>query len=259
VSAASPVDSDVSARAVAWRHAAHAGICDVIEPWAHGRFVRATPYPSYHDLNVVRVEEDPAMSAAALAAFADEALAGLGHRRLDFEVIAAAEALRPAFEASGWQAQRLSWMHHGRPRPTGATGAVKEVSYDAVDALRVCWHREDTPDEDPAEFHGLAREVALRRGVRVLVLADGGAAPVAFLELYRRGAGAEIGEVYVRGDQRGRGHGTALIRAAIEAAGEVDDIWICADDAGRPKELYRRLGFRPAWTAMEFLLLPADG
>jgi hypothetical protein len=25
---------------------------------------------------------------------------------------------------------------------------------------------------------------------------------------------------------------------------------------GRPKELYARLGFRPAWTAMEFVRLP---
>jgi hypothetical protein len=45
--------------------------------------------------------------------------------------------------------------------------------------------------------------------------------------------------------------------AAIEAAGHVRDLWIVADDDGRPKQLYARLGFRPAWISMEFLRLPA--
>src|SRR3954463_6092443 len=87
------------ARARAWRHSAHAAVCDVIEPWAHGTVVRATRHPTYYDFNLVRVEDDPAMSLEALVAFADEALAGLEHRRFDFEVMAAADALRPGFEA----------------------------------------------------------------------------------------------------------------------------------------------------------------
>ena len=49
-----------------------------------------------------------------------------------------------------------------------------------------------------------------------------------------------------------------MTRAAIEAAGGVRDLWIAADDDDRPKELYARLGFRPAWTEMEFLLLPRE-
>ncbi len=58
----------------------------MLEPWAHGTVVRATRYPSYYDFNAVRVEEDPAMSVEALVAFADEALAGLEHRRVDFDL-----------------------------------------------------------------------------------------------------------------------------------------------------------------------------
>jgi hypothetical protein len=34
---------------------------------------------------------------------------------------------------------------------------------------------------------------------------------------------------------------------------EASQIWICADDEGRPKHLYERLGFRPAWTMFEFM------
>ena len=55
------------------------------EPWAHGTVVRATRYPDYYDLNTIRVEDDPGMSADELAAFADEVQAELAHRRFDFE------------------------------------------------------------------------------------------------------------------------------------------------------------------------------
>jgi GNAT superfamily N-acetyltransferase len=217
--------------------------------------VRATRYPSYFDFNVVRVEEDPAMSVEALVAFADEALAGLAHRRIDFDLIDAAEPLRAAFEAKGWQAKRLLWMRHEAPLPPGPDVPVEEVPYDAVDDLRVAWHREDFPDQDPADYLAQAREVALRRGARVLVLREAGA-PVAFAQLEREGAAAEITQVFVLPDYRGAGRGTDLTRAAIEAASDPRDLWIVADDEGPPKELYSRLGFRPAWVTMEFLRPP---
>jgi pimeloyl-ACP methyl ester carboxylesterase len=47
-----------------------------------------------------------------------------------------------------------------------------------------------------------------------------------------------------------------LIRGAARAAGDVGDLWICADDEDRAKQLYTRLGFRPALATIEFLLLP---
>jgi hypothetical protein len=47
-----------------------------------------------------------------------------------------------------------------------------------------------------------------------------------------------------------------MTRAAIEAASGADDLWIAADDEGRPKELYARLGFRPVWRDMEVTLWP---
>jgi GNAT superfamily N-acetyltransferase len=245
------VDTHVAARARAWRDATHAAVCDVLAPWAHGTVVRATPYPSYFDFNVVRVEDDPAMSAEALMAFADDALAGLGHRRVDFDVVAAGEHLRAAFEARGWKAVRLLWMRHDGSTPPGPTIAVDEVPYDAVHDLRVAWHQEDFPSQDAAEYHAQAREVAMRRDVQVLAVHEDGA-PVAFAQLERRGPAAEITQVYVRPDHRGSGRGTAMTRAAIEAAGDVPDLWIVADDDDRPKQLYGRLGFRSAWTGVQF-------
>jgi ribosomal protein S18 acetylase RimI-like enzyme len=255
VTSADPPGDDVKARARAWRDGAHAAVCDVIEPWAHGTVVRATRHPSYYDFNAVRVEEDPAMGVDALVAFADEALAGLEHRRLDFDLVDVAEPLRPGFEAKGWKAIRLVWMRHETPPPPGADMAVQEVPYDAIHDLRVAWHEEESPDEDGSAYLGQAREVALSREVRVLAVHEAGA-PIAFAQLEQDGAAAEITQVYVHPRYRGGGRGTAMTRAAIEAAGDVRDLWIVADDDDRPKELYARLGFRPAWTTMELTRWP---
>jgi ribosomal protein S18 acetylase RimI-like enzyme len=248
-------DRSEAARARAWHHAAHAAVCDVVEPWEHGTVVRATRYPRYFDFNLVRVEDDAEVSVDELVDFADEALAGLAHRRVDVEMVAAAEPLRAGFEALQWRAARLLWMRHAAHAPPGEDVAVEVVPYDAVRDLRVAWHLEDFPGQDPTAHYDEAREVALRRQAQVLAVLEGDA-PVAFAQLERDGDGAEITQVYVQPDYRGGGRGTAMTRAAINAAGDVRDLWIVADDEDRPKQLYARLGFRPAWTAMEFLRLP---
>jgi ribosomal protein S18 acetylase RimI-like enzyme len=249
------VGGDVAALARDWRDATHAAVCDVVEPWAHGTVVRATRYPSYFDFNLVRVEDDPAMSVEDLTAFADEALGGLAHRRMDFDLLDAARPLQAGFEAKGWKGLRLVWMRHEAPPPPGSHIAVEEVPYDAVHDLRVAWHGEDFPDQEDRDYHAQAREVGMRRNARVLTVREGGV-PVAFAQLERVGAAAEITQVYVHPEYRGDGRGTAMTRAAIEAAGDVRDLWIVADDADRPKELYARLGFRAAWTTVELTLWP---
>jgi GNAT superfamily N-acetyltransferase len=250
-----PGGAHVAARARAWRDGAHAAVCDVIEPWAHGTIVRATRYARTFDLNVVRVEQDTAMSVQALIAVADDALAGLEHRRVDFDLVDAGEARRADFEAQGWTALRLLWMRHEVPPPRGPDVAVEQVPYDAVRDLRVAWLREDFPGVDLAGYLVQAREVAECRDAQVLAVCEGGA-PVAYAQLERDGTSAEITQVYVRPDHRGGGRGTAMTLAAIAAAGDVRDLWIGADDEDRPKRLYERLGFRPAWTTMQFLRLP---
>lgn len=245
----------MAARARAWHHAGQAAVCDVVEPWAHGTVLRATRYPDFWDFNVVRVERDPGMSFDALAAFADEALAGLRHRRVDFELAEAAAPLRPGIEALGWRTTRLVWMRHEAEPPPSSGFTVETVPYEAVRELRVAWHQEDFPGHDPGDFATQERTVALLHNAQILAVQEAGV-PVAFAQLEHDGQSAEIAQVYVHPERRGRGIGTALTRAAIDAAGSVRDLWIVADDEGRPKELYARLGFRPAWVAVEALRLP---
>jgi ribosomal protein S18 acetylase RimI-like enzyme len=242
-------------RARRWRRSSIEAVCDVAEPWEHGIVYRASRYPSYYDFNVLWVEGDPGIDAEALIAAADEGLAGLEHRRLDFELAEAAERVRADLKAAKWEPTRLLWMRHEAPLSPGPGLEVEEVDYDAVLELRLAWHQEDFPDLDSRGYLANAREVAMSREVQVIATRDGDEL-VGFAQVERADRGAEISQVYVRPEHRGSGRGTAITRAAIEAAGDVDDLWIVADDEGRPKQLYSRLGFRPVWTSAEFLRAP---
>ncbi len=248
-------ESELGSRALAWTWRRQELICDRIEPWTHGSVYRASRYPGYFDFNVVRVQDDPGMSVEELIGFADLALTGLEHRRVDFDCARVAERLRPGFEAHDFRATRLLWMHYEGPRPGRAEIEVTEVPADAVDALRTAWHQEDFPGRDDSQFQDQAREIRRALGTRVLAVHDG-ARPVAFAALDPGNHQNEIRALYVLPAYRGRGRGTALTKAAIKAAGEVEHLWICADDEDRPKQLYARVGFRPVLTTTQFLRLP---
>jgi GNAT superfamily N-acetyltransferase len=253
-----PEERELAGRARGfWRAAQHA-ICDVREPWAHGTVLRARSHPTYYSYNMVRVEEEPALDAAELSAFADRALAGLKHRRIDFEQIEPALARRADFERMGWKTAALVWMRHSDPRAVeaGEGFAVEEAPYEVADALRLMWAMEDYEDYAFDEsFRAGAREVAEARDVRVLTVCERDE-PIAFAQVERAGGQAEITQVYVHPDHRGGGRGTAMTRAAIRAASDVGDLWIVADDEDRPKRLYERLGFRPVCRTMELTWLP---
>lgn len=244
---------DLRQRARDWHHGSQAAVCDLIEPWEHGTVVRASRYPTYYSFNLVRVEDEPGMSAEELTGFAAEALAGLDHLRLDFERIDAADSRRADLEALGWKATRLLWMHHEELLPgAGEEIEVEQVPYEAVDELRLAWHLEEDDGSEYELFKLAAREVSMTRDVRVLAVREG-QRPIAFAQIEWEGSGAEITQVYVHPERRGGGRGTAMTRAAILAAGDAEHLWIVADDEDRPKQLYARLGFRAAWTSMECL------
>jgi len=176
-------------------------------------------------------------------------------RARDERHVAVGDARREPFAARGWRTLRLLYMRHEAVPETAPAIDVEEVPYDAVKSLRVAWHEEDFPGQGPTGYHEQAREVAMAHGARVFAVRRGGEA-VGFAQLEYAGDGAEITQVYVHPDHRGGGLGTAITRASIDAAGPVGDLWISADDEDRPKELYRRLGFRPAWLSVEMTLLP---
>jgi GNAT superfamily N-acetyltransferase len=238
-------------RACGWHHRVQDLICDVVRPWEHGLVVRATAYPSYYDYNVVRVSDDPGVGAGELIEFADGALRGLGHRRVDFDSSDAAEARAAEFEAAGWDALRRVVMRYEGSRPDPRADVVP-AAYDDAANLRLAWLREDFPDVDFTGFDNVAKEVALRLGTETYAMYDERGAAIAFTDVERSDGSAELSRVYVDARRRGAGLGTELTLAAVHAAGDVDDLWILADDEGRPKHLYARLGFREVWRMVKF-------
>jgi ribosomal protein S18 acetylase RimI-like enzyme len=250
------LEGSLAARARDWRNAMHAAVCDVIEPWAHGTLARAGRYPTYYDFNVLRVEDDVALDVPLLEVAADEALRGLEHRRVDFDILERGAQRRGDFEAAGWKTTRLVWMlHAGVLAGEAPDFLVEEVDYEETEPLRLSWHLEERADLEYEQYRLAAKEVAMAKDPIVLIVRDPTGEPIAFTQLQRDGGSAEINSVYVRPDHRGRGLGTAITRAAIAAGGEAEDLWIVADDEGRAKDLYARLGFRTVWTTIEFLRL----
>ena len=249
------MSGDVERRAKRWRLDDLEAVCEVVESWEHGKVLKAPRFPTYYDYNVVWVAGDPGLEVEELIAVADSHLGEYEHRRLDFESVDAGERVRARLAAVNWEATRLLWMRHSGELPPGPAAPVEEVDYDAVLELRRSWHREDFPDLDNTGYLANSRELAMARDVQVIASRDGDEI-VGFAQLVRTEYGAEITQVYVRPDHRGSGRGTAMTRAAIEAACDVADLWIAADDEDRPKELYARLGFRPAWRSIEFLRAP---
>jgi GNAT superfamily N-acetyltransferase len=250
------VADDLERGARTWHRRMLETLCDDIRPWEHGTVFRATNYPDFWTYNIVEVDGDPGLSVAELMAVADEQLDGMRHRRVDFLDADAAEKVRGEFDAAGWKTSRLLHLRHSGELPPGNSLETEEVDYDAAVDLRREWNAEDFPGIDQEAHLGTAKEVALTRGVRVIASIEDGV-PVGFAQIEYLDDDAEITHVFVSASHRGSGRGTAMTRAAIEAAvDDVESLWILADDEDRPKELYKRLGFRPAWVATEFLRLP---
>ena len=248
------IADDPRERVLAWiRHEPEA-LCDRIDAWTHGSVYRSSRYPRYSNLNIVRVADDPGLDATTLAAFVERSLGGLEVYRVEFDDAAEAEPLRRDMEGLGFLSMRLMWLRFEGLSPEPGAG-VTEVPYDEVEPLRAAWQGEGYPGVDSTEYLAQSREVRLSLGVRTLAMYDG-SRPVAFAGLEPGHGEFEIAALYVAPEYRGQGRGTALTLAAIAGGGPARDIWICADDEDRPKELYQRLGFRPVATTTRFMRLP---
>jgi GNAT superfamily N-acetyltransferase len=244
-------------RAVAWRYARHAEICDVVRPWAHGTVVRCTSMPDWWDYNSVRVEgRDPGVDAETLIRTADEFLDELDHRQIEVEDQAAGERLRPAFEERGWSVERLAWLERTGPPADGED--FPEVPFVDTRELRIEWMRSlPWMNDEDAITRFIAHEdaVADMRGTRTLVARDEAGVPVGYVSFVAQGDTAEVEQAYVTPALRSRGLGGALVAAAVRAA-DAHDAFIIADDEGDSKRLYERLGFATVWIEHVFLRRP---
>jgi GNAT superfamily N-acetyltransferase len=250
-------------RAIAYRRAHHAAVCNRSATWEHGVATYADDFRLSYNFNEVRLEgPDPGISLEALAAVADELLAGFDHREVTVEDEAAGRRLRPGFEALGWEAERLVWMElagpaHGTPPPV----EISEVPLDRTRPLREAWFLTSGWMPGPAatrEFMELEERMAALTGTRALMAWGAGGEPLGYATFSTAHAGAEVEQAYVDPAHRGQGTGGALVSAAVAAAGAAST-YIVADDEEDAKRLYARLGFAPVWLQHQFIRRPPRG
>lgn len=229
--------------------------CEVIEPWAHGTVLRTPSAPNFWDANFVRVEGDASdLEPEDLVAAADELLAGSRHRKLEVADEAAGARMRPWFAAAGWIADRLAMMVREGPAPSHAD--VEQVPLRETHPLRIEWYL--SYENDDAAQQALARaqdRVSARRGMRAFVARGSDGAPVGFTMLAVGADGVEIDQLYVTPAARSRGIGGRLVESALAAGGR-STAWVVADDEGKARALYERLGFEIVWRQHAFVRQP---
>ena len=82
---------------------------------------------------------------------------------------------------------------------------------------------------------------------------------VSAADLFSDGRTAQVEDVVTSPEQRGRGYASAVVLRAVAEAKRTghDFVFLIADDADWPKELYTRLGFAPLGRKWTFLRRPA--
>lgn len=242
-------------RAFSFERAMHAASGRTVTA-AWGQAFLAPDIDRCYDRNLLWVVGDGGgLSGAGLDAAAERLLGGQGmaHRRLLLEPPAEARC-HDELVALGYDAGRnVFQIHAGGETPAAVPGvAVVEASVDAV--LEAGDHYLQTDPDTP-----YGRDARTRRHLlehhraygpaggaerRFAVLGAGGDI-VAWARLWTRGAEAQVEDVVVLAEHRGRGYGRAVVaeatRAALAEAPEL--LFIVADADDWPKDLYTRLGY----------------
>jgi ribosomal protein S18 acetylase RimI-like enzyme len=219
------------------------------EPWRFGTALFHDEFPDRWDSNFLRVERPVGDATVGdVAAEADALYAGFRHRQVVVEDDAVGERLAPGFAERGWEVDRLVYMNHRRAADrTPEAAAVDEVSFEELRPIIVQANlvgHGGMSGEAAAMLADFRRVLIERIGARFFgARVDG--QTVAYCELYVHEEIAEINDVNTLEPFRGRGLARALVtRAADEGmAAGADLVFLIADEADWPKDLYARLGF----------------
>ena len=200
-------------------------------------------FPDVYDHNYLRIEA-PVVGAAVLATEADEALEARHHRRV--VVTDGPPGLTGEFEDLGYSlSTHLVLEHRREPDRRVDTRAIREFAFDEIAPAReVATLREPWGDEDIArQLTGASRLVAAAVPTRYFSpVVDGTLA--GWCELYAHDGVAQIENVEVLEEFRGRGLGRAIVQHALdEARRDADIVFLQALADDWPRELYAKLGF----------------
>jgi len=234
------------------------------EPTAFGTAFLNLDFPLRYDSNFVRVERPlDGVDADALAADADRALGehGLEHRKIYVHDDIHGGRLAVAFLDLGWSTERLLVMAQSREPEARPDLTVSELNFEeARPFLETVLRRQPYADSEETVRQLVdVRAVMEREAGALFFVASADGRPASECELYVLGDVAQIEDVNTLEEFRGRGLGSAVVLAAARAARErgCDVVFLVADDADWPKDLYGRLGFDPVSRFWSFVRTPS--
>ncbi len=211
-----------------------------------------------YSLNHVEVQRPVAPSE--LAQVMDRVLggAGLDHRMVLTTVPEVAWTLAPSLVGDRWSASTHVYMvHDGTTRPPVSALGVQRVDLPTwADAARAFVADEEwgRPPEVQDHMGGRDRRFAERVDARFLLADDG----TAGCHVYLHGGIAQIENVHVLTEARGRGLGHALMAAALAECADAGTVFLIADAEDWPRRWYGRLGFVPVTSGWEWVRPPAS-
>jgi GNAT superfamily N-acetyltransferase len=229
------------------------------EPFRWGTAYLDERFPLRWDSNLLWAEGSlEGASADDLAGDADRILggAGLSHRNILVEDLAASERLASRLVALGYRWDRLLTMVHRRQADRPPRAPVEEVDVETFVSIVAEATRPEpyAVSEEVVEQIAGHRRVLAEAGARFFVAFEGGV-PASRCELYVGEGIAQVEDVGTLEPHRGRGLARAVVVRAIEEARAegCDLVYLHADDEDWPKELYGRLGFEPfaRWSAFD--------
>jgi GNAT superfamily N-acetyltransferase len=220
-------------------------------------WVARTPSLSWvYYLNHVRV--NVSIETAEALALLERHMSEMPYRHLVIGDQSMGERLTAELRSAGWKIGRDVVMALAGEVDRGLdTSAVSEVPESEVVGLVTRWVSEDEECRGQPE---MIREVveAIRlawraRNARHYAVRGPDGAVAGMTMLFSDGSVAQVEDVYVTPEARGRGIGRTLVTHAVRQAvkGRHDVVFILADDEDWPKELYAKVGFEPvarAWT-----------
>lgn len=250
------------AQALAFERGAIERTAGRVEPLGYGLAVIDETLPHVHYANMVWITARDGVDAAQLVADADRLLSGVAHRQLVVEHESLWRRLDDELTAAGWQRDAIVYMTHERaPDRMPDLSDVRAVGHDDVFVAEDRFMRDEPGTEEPEARRQVMfnnRRIGEALGERCFA-AYAGDEVVAYAKLRHRDGVAQVEDVIVLAEHRGRGLGRLVTSAALAAGLQLEPelLFIVADDEDWPKDLYARLGFEPAGRTRGYLLAPA--